>query len=1826
MSVYSTRILQDSPSYYFKIDNSTVDSAGSATPTVTTGGSNTFYTTGGVNNSGYMYVGATSGSGYGFSFNDTAAIFNDRTFTIEGFFKVASADMTSGIKWLFHTGDTLNGVYLQKTDKLYVVGFFNGAQVDSSAITVAYDQWTHFAVVVNTSTMKLYINGTEVGSATTPASISMDSDAKYFMQSTTNRAGIKGNFDELSVFNSALSSTIIGEHFAAFADANVPSSTLTSSGLFVNPTITVQKENIYSASPMTASAASGDHFASTVYFPTTLDSYLASLSLEQRFKFDLLSPSNLGTGGTVTLSKQGNPIIMGVGPDGYPVTEFYGDSNDASYSQTTAAIFTPEVSDNDFTIGVWFKFASDYGTQSKGILALQGSSTHDEITIRLSNKNLVYRYETSSGDNAYTSSVDVTDGNWHFAAIRHTGSSLTYYLDGSSVNTATTTGSRNTPTVFGLGFGGTSGNTKKWYLSNVFISTASAVGSTEISNIWTAGTHQIQGNAFMPMPAFKNNTAYNDFIETLTPVYDIRFNESSGLPINYGSSAGYAGLYMTGSSYSTKQTSKNNHAYKFTNYNTFIGEGYNVDSGFSDNTKTVSVYAKLIQPTTDEIIYLDGAFGFGQGFWLNSYLGGIQFIYAPTGSYGDWKIITAGTSNFGAWHLYTMVRDGSDMKFYVDGKQVGSTQTITGYNLTNSGPFYVGGGETVWYGYSPATTEKNIDELQVFNYALTQQQIFEMYQKITIDGASPATSLFVHPSISVGTGKIVSADPATASGLFVDPTQQDEIKPTIAPMTAFGDFVHPNFEAIGNVSNAADPMTASATGENPVVSVNEVLGVLHMNASATIGDHKVLIPGFWNANPMIAIPVEMIQPGIATTQGGLVLAQVMTLSASMVIPPAYKSLLDDKWYDLLYSQHSVRHNFRNANGGGNGEAILKLFDDVITDKATGSTITNNLTTTITTDGLVLDETSPVMKMVAEFNPTNNTPLLGIGYFDDYERKAVKFNNITTGYEDSNYTNTSFSFELSIKTTKSNQIIAFGKTRSFYGYQQYTTSYGLSDGKLFLKSTAAIGPAPISHYKEFTNGNTIIGNKRIDDGQWHHIVIQNGWDDNRIQFWIDGDLDIQRIGGLRLDGPSFLGFNSQATTYASDFQTSAWSYDSHAFARELEIDNHRYAYIKYEPVRAEPMIASATSGDHLGAGNRARALMLYWWPTDTFQGAPFPARFDAGGQTGLPTFDESLSTADFIKSGPQEYYGWDIFPVDITGLYVSDLVKPEAYGGKQNILVGSKPFIGTGQNYNKNPEYLYNSQGSFRDPITDARRYIDVVNDIDLRNFDAIFFRNFPDESIEKDEYTTTQIVDSYFGSKEAGLYEDFLKSLRAAVDTGLSLYVTNYQLALDLGIVDRVETVPDMDDLSGFDSDPYSPTIVPGGEDYRLEYSARWFDSNKNNRLRIVNELEGFTTEPSFIYTDYTYYLNDDQITFGGPSRPFYKYTYRPDGLKVGDEFVIANDKRGSARDFYAVPFANVKAGTIITAFANNVRRGLDLITNPYRNYATSIVVKPGDVLKGTQCGGKIVVNFTENLNGATDWGNVDLVTDYWINVAYNDEFIDEATKNTLLNASYNLDRRRESGNLTQTEYDELIYWSSNGQFIISNATLIDDPTTSRPKDGLAKGVRSSIVTKTRKSGTSYSARVSTQSQWFTFEYSYLYPRMGIKVPNILSRGFWWLSNRESYDGIVERPLAATASAVFVDPVATGQKDRSVNAASMIASATVVQASGTSAASINIAPLPMQATALMNNYVTRYIATPMTASAVLRTDNRIFTTAVDEVVVYVYHTDPILYLREDVIK
>jgi len=977
-------------------------------------------------------------------------------------------------------------------------------------------------------------------------------------------------------------------------------------------------------------------------------------------------------------------------------------------------------------------------------------------------------------------------------------------------------------------------------------------------------------------------------------------------------------------------------------------------------------------------------------------------------------------------------------------------------------------------------------------------------------------------------------------------------------------------------------------------------------------------------------------------------------------PPAYIDLFSDPWYATLYAQHSVRH------GAPYGKAFLKLFEDQNTDitQSTPNTTPSGATRTLRqlrnnlTYGIVVnsgpenDANIPNVAVVTDYSTPENESRLSVGYFDPYGRKAIRLQNAAINIgEKYGYSKDDFSLEFSIKTTKADQVIAHGTWSSPTGPGRVKTTYNLVDGKLNFMTYG--GSYDVFHPKmslptsNFSLWGQLTGNKRIDDGQWHHIVIQFIEGDltsvegtrSRFQIWIDGALDIQRFGQSVYD-IDFVGANMNSI-YASDFYTSAYSMDAPGGISERDIDLHYFDYIKYEPILAAPMTASLTmTQGNSGAGNRGRALMLYWWPTSSGQNKNFiTSRFDTmnagNGEFDINMFDNDLQTLDFIKNPPQQYYGWDVFPVDITGYFVSDLVKEEAYGGAQNIIeqdLGGAVDVYGGPR----PQFKANRMGYFRNTIDDTRRYIDLVNDIDLSKFDAIMFKNYPDQSNEIDAFARNEYVDPYFEIRETKIYQDFIKSLRAAVDTGISLMVNNPQLALDLKIVDRIEVVPDLTDGTGYYSDPYTPTIVPdnakGLSVGTGSTTNLWTDTYRNNRIRILNTIPGVTDERSIIYTDAAYWNNDDTLNYGGPNRGFKGFTYKPNGLAVGDEFFISTFNFGNysggggsvPRNYLATPIANVKAGTPITAFANQYRKGLDLVDNPYKNYVTSIAIKPGDVLDGRQVGGKIWVNFTDAINQENDYVTIDAIHSDWINLAYQEGSISLALRNQLLASGDLLENKLNQGTITQEEYDLLSRWESNGMYILTQATQLE--LEGGKSDFSGDKLRKETITKTSKGGLATNRTVSFGGQFFAFTYARQFIQLGFEAISMNTRGFRWLSNRIEDVNQTQAHTAMPASAAMVQPTVIAVKDASVNAATMIANAVHVDAVGFAGANRNILSLPMTATALITQPVRIVSAAPMTATADTRQNIVIRTTAQDQVVVYVLHEDPILYLREDIIK
>lgn len=1818
MSLYSARVAQDSPLFYFENNSSGVNNTGSITPSIVTGSSTQFISTGGVSNTAYMYNAGRTGE-YGFEYSNSSTIFNDREFSITGWFKVNSTDISSNPDYIFHAGTTANGIYLQKTDKLYVGARFNGVSVATSTAP-SFDEWHHVAVTMDTSNLKLYIDGTLIQTVSSPASLSIDSLVKYWGRATTSgtpRNGVKGNLDEWAVFNTTLSSTTIGEHYVTGFGILYNATPATASALMAEATHS--HDGGYAAQAATASATSPDASWNFVNFPSMLDTYMQTLSFEQWYRFDQTKKiRNYGTGGNAedAWAFNGSSInrIQG-GRQGSGALEMIGQTgNKVQLGFNVTAPVQTEISDNEFQIGFWFKGEAGYGDYLANPVVYYNPFSSNRYYMRIRDTGWVEWNFQGSQSNQALWQANILDNNWHFIELKASASNniISINIDNGTAVTTNPTGSW--PTGLSLAqFGdvlNAGSNTKKGWMSHYWVTGYNSITSTQIGNMITYAGTPIQAASMLPEPGVKFTNAYNDYIQTENPEIDLRFDEASGTPVNYGDMPTFSSGFI-GSNVTYLQPTVNRYAYRFTNADTYIQGDWTATSGtYTTNaTQTMVVRFKSNGYTTfNQILASSGQKGFlGTGITI-SLLANSGHIeaklnrgFGPT----DTETITW-TTNVAdnEWHLAVACKSGSNFTLYVDGKQ---RAQITNSAITpaDSGTWGIAAEGKYNTGQGAASKDLYIDEFALMSAEITAQEAFEMYQAVSLSTTNTISALMVNPAYSAGFGPTISASPMIATA------EEGAVFPFVVPLTGQALFQQPNFEAIKNTSNAVTVWTASALFEDTTFSVGEYNGAQHMDASATMGDHRVFIPGFWNASPMIANPAGMVNPTFTSTQGALIKPQAMPAKAIFVTPPAYKLITDDMWYSKLYLQHSVVHGEEGYTAGvSSAYAFLKLFDDVTSNLqgAVTSKLTNNLPYSIVIDNP--DNTATTVTYATasnEFLTASPTPLLETGYYDEFERKSVRFRNIQFKIAEDIYkADGPYSLEFTFKTTKANQVIAQGLQRSFTGSQSATSSIGLIDGKLFAsRATQPIGSARIFAHpdnKDLVTLSTAYGNKSIADGAWHHIIIQYGFD-GRVQFWIDGQLDIQFFSdsiygrGAKLR-PYILGSNHTNSRWQSDFETSAWSYDAAFFVESDDITDHYTASIKYEPVHAEPAIANADMPEPAVSGNRPRALMLYFWPTSIEQITNLSYSSFTSDES-----PEELGTVDYYTSPPQEYEGWDVFPVDVTGRYVSDLVNVEAYGAENISLTtpsGSTKL------------WKINKRRTFRDELTDAPRYIDLINDIDLTKFDMIIFKNYPNDPKEKDAFSTNEVVDAYFNLRESAIFEEFLKSLRAAVDTGLSLIVTNPQLALDLKIVDRVETVPDMDDLSGYESDPYAPTQVPQAANLDVTtgypFTHHWWDTWKNNRARVVNTQAGLTDSAGLVRTQMAFWNNDDNgVRYGGPDRPFNRYEHKS-ALTVGDEFLLSSEPNQTTRkNFEASPISAVKAGKVITAFANTVRRGLEAITNPYKDYAISIAVNPGDILDGTQVGGKIFVNFTENINKSIETGDVDLQSDYWINYAYENGAIDADQRDAYLAAEWNT-------NTTP-------YWSSDGMNILVQVSEIQDENLSR------KGTQTSPA-KTRKvnkdGGISFK-EVASGSQYFALQYSWQYPRATFEVPSIITKGFRWLSNREVLEGTVIRPTGLTATAEMPNALGIPDKVNSFAAQAMVATATIEETQFSSGTKI-ITVLPMTATATIVKPGSTIGVTPMTANAILRLDSKASVAAEDQVTLYLIHVDPILYIREDVIK
>jgi hypothetical protein len=554
-------------------------------------------------------------------------------------------------------------------------------------------------------------------------------------------------------------------------------------------------------------------------------------------------------------------------------------------------------------------------------------------------------------------------------------------------------------------------------------------------------------------------------------------------------------------------------------------------------------------------------------------------------------------------------------------------------------------------------------------------------------------------------------------------------------------------------------------------------------------------------------------------------------------------------------------------------------------------------------------------------------------------------------------------------------------------------------------------------------------------------------------------------------------------------------------------------------------------------------------------------------------------------------------------------------------------------------------GYYTNPVTGNQRYINLMEDLkDISQFDMICFRNYPDQSGEQDVFglNSKRITDEYFNILDKNLFQEFITSLREAVDTGISLLITNPQLAVDMGFIDTYHEVSDLDQAGNSDiSDPYTPVklndpLNTGTPKLNINYVTSLTNSNRENRYRdfyrnnyhqVVNTLEDLTDDPAYIWKDQVYY-EPDGTEFIELSRWWNHIEYNP-GLQIGDKFLISSGL--IPQTYFATPITAVKAGKVITKFADTYFHGAVERVNPFKDYATSIAVEPGTVVAGKQIGAKVFISFTDvvgtqNMRFTTPFSAtpqeqamVELKTNYWIDYAFSIGAITATQRDSYKARTENLDNKYPSGGAV---YNAEIYWTLNGSNIIGSSSFLDSDDTPT-SDAVEQGKKTS---KTRRGQAKKAVSGVGGLPKFNVAWGWINPLINVATPTINTRGLWWLSDRLEYGtDLPQRPEAFQSDAFMPMPTVVGFKPLTINAQPGLATAALNETNLRSP-DVVISALPLTATGIFVERGRTIAADMSAASALIPSNFRIITGKADEVVVYILHYDPILYIREDVIK
>jgi RHS repeat-associated protein len=400
-STYSTTVLSDSPSIYYRLGESsgtTAQDSSGGSHNATYGAATTLGASGAINGDADTAVSNSAGSAVASYTGGTGLPTGNSARTVEAWFKSCAAGLQDIVSYGGSPYDNrVFGFRVQNGNQIFVYQWNSGVILTAPQV-ITDGSWHLVDVTYDGTTVTAYVDGVSIGSGTFPAGALNTASTTLVVGAEVDGASdtrVDGSLDDVAIYPSALSAARVSAHWGANPATAPPTNSAPTDNygraIFRDSPAAYWRFGEPSGTQMTDSGIAG----------TRAGTYTGA--------------ATLGVAGAIS----GNTAVTDS-----------GSSPLASYEPGAGM----PVGNSPRAVEAWFK--STY-TGLQDIVGYGGSPYDNRVFgFRVQNGNEIYVYQWNGGA-ILTSPVTLTDGAWHLIDVSYDGTTVTVFVDGGSIGSGT---------------------------------------------------------------------------------------------------------------------------------------------------------------------------------------------------------------------------------------------------------------------------------------------------------------------------------------------------------------------------------------------------------------------------------------------------------------------------------------------------------------------------------------------------------------------------------------------------------------------------------------------------------------------------------------------------------------------------------------------------------------------------------------------------------------------------------------------------------------------------------------------------------------------------------------------------------------------------------------------------------------------------------------------------------------------------------------------------------------------------------------------------------------------------------------------------------------------------------------------------------------------------------------------------------------------------------------------------------------------------------------------------------------------------------------------